>query len=394
MKVITGKFNSAKVFTDNVEATAEKQIQILCDQAFVAGSVIRIMPDCHAGAGCTIGTTMTIGDKVVPNMVGVDIGCGMLVTELADKDIDCRALDSVIRERVPSGFNIRDSEHQFVAQLNWNKLHCSEVAGVKRARFSIGTLGGGNHFIEVAVDETGTNYLVIHSGSRNLGKKIAEYYQQRAFYEIKRKANQKIIDECKAAGNERNIQNRLDEFERGYLKSLAYVEGDTLQQYLDDMDFAQKYAALNRAAMAAEISEGMGWATAGQFTTIHNYIDLDNRLLRKGAVSAQLGERLLIPINMRDGSIIAIGKGNPDWNCSAPHGAGRIMSRSQAFRELKLEDYRAAMSGIYSTSVCRDTLDEAPFAYKSMAEIIENTSATISIEKIIRPLYNYKASGD
>ncbi|NLM74521.1 MAG: RtcB family protein [Clostridiaceae bacterium] len=364
---IKGKYNTAKVFTDNLEGEAKAQILELCNQEFVKDSIIRIMPDAHAGAGCTIGTTMTITDKIVPNLVGVDIGCGMETIKLKQKEIDFEKLDNVIYDYIPSGFNIRKTPHKYAENIELKNLVCKKHVDLQRARLSIGTLGGGNHFIEVNQDSNGALYLVVHSGSRHLGKQVAEYYQELGYRELVRK----------------NIKLN---------KSLAYVEGKSFKNYLNDMKIVQQYAVYNRKAMVDEIINRMGFEIEDQFTTIHNYIDMDSMILRKGAISARKGERVLIPINMRDGSLICIGKGNKDWNYSAPHGAGRIMSRRQAKKIISLEEFKETMKGIYSTTVSRATLDECALAYKPMEEIIENIQDTVEIVDIIKPLYNFKAA--
>jgi RNA-splicing ligase RtcB len=365
MKTIRGKHNEAVVFTDQVEGVAEEQIKQLCDQEFAQGSRIRIMPDAHAGAGCTIGTTMTIADKVVPNIVGVDIGCGMLVHQLKQKKADFAAVDQVIRAHVPSGFDVRKKPHAFAEKTGIEKLQCLHSVGLERARLSVGTLGGGNHFIELDRDDEGALYLVIHSGSRHLGKQIAEHYQH-------------------LAARSRN----------GCGKGLEYLEGDAFRAYIHDMKIAQHYATTNRLAMAQVILSETGLVSTGSFTTVHNYIDTDTMILRKGAISAKRGENVLIPMNMRDGSIIAVGKGNENWNQSAPHGAGRLMSRRQALRTLSMEEFKASMAGIFTTTLTKDTLDEAPAAYKPMADIVECMKETVEIVKLIRPVYNFKATGD
>jgi RNA-splicing ligase RtcB len=391
---IKGKYNSAKVFTDNIEEKAAGQILELCNQEFAKDSCIRIMPDTHAGAGCTIGTTMTIKDKIVPNLVGVDIGCGMFVSMLKDTEIDFGKLDSIIRKCVPSGFDVRETPHEYNRHLELEDLKCKEHVDIKRATLSIGTLGGGNHFIEMNEDENGKLYLVIHSGSRHLGKQIAEYYQDRASKEIVRKSNDAIIAELKAKGRTREIQGEIEKEKGKFNGALAYAEGQTFEDYIHDMRIAQKFAKYNRKAIAEVIIREMGFKVEGSFTTIHNYIDLDEMILRKGAISAKKGEVVIIPINMRDGSIIAKGKGNNDWNQSAPHGAGRLMSRKQAKLKLSLEEFKKSMQGIYTTSLSMDTLDEAPFAYKPMEEIIENVQDSVEIDMIIKPVYNFKASDD
>lgn len=392
---LQGKFNSAKVFTDNVEQTAMSQIIELCNQEFVQGSQIRIMPDTHAGAGCTIGTTMTIQDKIVPNLVGVDIGCGMEVAILSETkdDINFDKLDEVVRKYVPSGFAIRGTEHRFAKNISFDEVRAP--INVDRARKSIGTLGGGNHFIELNEDAYGHVYIVIHSGSRNLGKQVAEYYQNLAYERLMdmKSVKEKIVEELKAAGRESDIHTALRGVKTPKVsKQLAYLEGQGFDDYMNDMKIAQVYASYNRKAMIEEIVNQMGFHIVDQFSTIHNYIDMDNMILRKGAISAQKDERVIIPINMRDGSLIALGKGNPDWNFSGPHGAGRILSRSKAKQTLKIEDFESTMKSVWTTSVSANTLDESPMAYKSMDEIINNTKDTINIVGVIKPLYNFKAN--
>ncbi len=393
---LRGKYNTAKVFTDNVEATAISQIIDLCNQEFVQDSTIRIMPDTHAGAGCTIGTTMTIKDKIVPNLVGVDIGCGMETIQLMEKDIDLQLLDLVIRQYIPSGFNIRSrsDEHRFAKMIKLSELKCKDAVDINRALCSVGTLGGGNHFIEVNKDDEGNLYLVVHSGSRHLGKQVAEYYQELGYKELIQLNDQKqaIVNEYKRTGREHEIQQALKSLTPHKIhKPLAYVQGTTYQDYLHDMKIVQQYATLNRAAIIEEIAYRMDLLSVNKFTTIHNYIDTTNMILRKGAVSTQKGERVLIPINMRDGSLICIGKGNPDWNYSAPHGAGRLISRGKAKELVSMEEYKKSMEGIFTTSVHQGTLDEAPMAYKPMQEIIDNIQDTVDIVKIIKPVYNFKA---
>ena len=374
MQKIRGKNNEAIVFTDRLEDVAAKQIERLCDQEFVRGSKIRIMPDAHAGAGCTIGTTMTIIDKVVPNLVGVDIGCGMLVHRIRRRKVDFAALDQVIRAHVPSGFAVREKPHAFVAKTGIENLRCIRNVDLERARLSVGTLGGGNHFIEMDRDEEDGLYLVIHSGSRHLGKQIAEHYQ--------RLAADDLIQRSKG----RNVA-RAD-------RDLAYLENGLFHAYLHDMAIAQRYAAINRQAMAQLILEKTGLISTGNFSTVHNYIDTDAMILRKGAISARQGEQVLIPMNMRDGSIIAVGKGNDEWNQSAPHGAGRLMSRKEAFRTLSMKDFQATMAGIFTTTLTKKTLDEAPAAYKPMTEIVESMRPSVEILKRLRPVYNFKSAGD
>jgi len=394
MIVIKGKYNSAKVFTDNLDEKAAGQILDLCNQEFVHDSQIRIMPDTHAGAGCTIGTTMTIKDKVVPNLVGVDIGCGMFVAMIERTNINFEKLDKVIRSCVPSGFDVRETPHDYNKYVDITRLKCKEHVDIKRGILSIGTLGGGNHFIEMNKDEDDNLYLVIHSGSRHLGKQIALYYQDRAAKEIVKKSNEEIIAKLKAQGREKEIQKTIEKEIPKIKASLSYVQGETFKDYIHDMKIAQLFAEYNRKAIAEVILREMNFHVRDSFTTIHNYIDMDEMILRKGAISAKKGERVIIPINMRDGSIIATGKGNPDWNQSAPHGAGRLMSRKQARLNLSLEEFEKSMDGIFTTSVSVETLDEAPSAYKPMEEIISNIQDTVEINSVIKPLYNFKASED
>lgn len=396
---ITGQFNHALVFTETMEAGASQQIELLCDQEFVKDSKIRIMPDVHSGVGCTIGTTMTIKDKVVPNLVGVDIGCGMEVTQLEGSHVELQKLDKLIYENIPSGFNIRNKEHRFHETIDLDDLKCKKEVNLARARKSIGTLGGGNHFIEVNQDSRGIYYLVIHSGSRHLGNEVAKLYQEEAYRALNKSTKADIeglIAELKAAGRDKEISKEVKRKKAEVLtdipKSLAYASGALFQDYIHDMKIVQHFAALNRKAMADEILKGMKFKAVDQFTTIHNYIDTENMILRKGAVSAQKDERLLIPINMRDGSLICIGKGNPDWNYSAPHGAGRLMSRSQARSSLTLAQYKEMMQGVFSTSVTKATLDECPLAYKPMEDIIKNIHDTVEIVDQIKPVYNFKAA--
>lgn len=371
MLEIKGKHNTALVFTDNIEPGAVRQIETLCDQEFVRGSKIRIMPDVHSGAGCTIGTTMTIKDKVVPNLVGVDIGCGMEVIKVENRQLDLPKLDKLIYEKVPSGFSIRSKEHSFIDDIDLNRLHCKSKVNLARARRSIGTLGGGNHFIEVNQDSTGDLYIVVHSGSRHLGHEVATLYQKEAFESLKRKK----------AGGTADIP-----------KPLAFAAGELYTDYIDDMKTVQYYAKLNRKAIMQELVEGLKLKVVEQFTTIHNYIDMDKMILRKGAVSAEKGEKLLIPINMRDGSLICLGKGNPDWNYSAPHGAGRVMSRAQARQSFTLDQFKKTMTGIYTTTINKETIDECPLAYKPIEEIVKNIADTVEVLERIIPIYNFKAA--
>ena len=395
---LNGKYNSAKVFTEVIEQDAIAQIIAFCSQPMSAGSKIRIMPDVHAGAGCTIGTTMTITDKVIPNLVGVDIGCGMETVRLKEKHIELQKLDKLIYEKIPSGFSIREKPHRYCEKIDLAELFCIEHIDPLRAEKSIGTLGGGNHFIEADKGEDGSIYIVIHSGSRHLGVEVAKYYQNEAYRRLNKSSDKEInelITRLKAEGKQKQIQSELKKLENTKTtdvpKHLAYCEGELFEQYIHDMKIVQQFAMLNRQAMMDEIIKGMHVHAVEQFTTIHNYIDTETMILRKGAVSAQAGEKLLIPINMRDGSLICTGKGDPDWNCSAPHGAGRLMSRSQAKQSFTVSEYKKQMDGIYTTSVNAQTLDECPMAYKSMEDIVDNIGDTVEINEVIKPIYNFKA---
>ena len=413
-----------KIFTDNIEQEAMEQINLLLQQEVFKNCKVRIMPDVHAGKGCVIGFTADLGDKVIPNIVGVDIGCGMLCVELGKVDLDLEKLDKVINENIPAGRNIR--EEKLMDFYKINDLHClRELKETKKFNRAIGTLGGGNHFIEVDIDEEGNKYLVIHTGSRNLGKQIAEYYQNLAIElcsgkEEMFKKKEEIITTYKEQGKKSEIQKALKELEEEYKQNkpnlpneLCYLTGKYRERYLHDMKICQSYASLNRRHIAIQIlkkyfdikeDETFRLALVGDvvtcdlkqwefrgFETIHNYISFEDNIVRKGAIRANKGERVIIPINMRDGSIIAVGKGNEDWNSSAPHGAGRLMSRHKAKEIFKLEEFKESMKNIYSTSVVEDTIDEAPFAYKPMQEIIDNIQDTAEIEKIIKPIYNFKA---
>jgi len=398
---ITGQNNSAKIFTDNVDELSQTQIKKLCDQEFIKGSKIRIMPDVHAGAGCTIGTTMTIKDKVVPNLVGVDIGCGMETIEIEEKEIDFEKFDRFIYENIPSGMSVRRKPHKYTLEAEIEELKCLHFINQFRALLSVGTLGGGNHFIEIDKDDNGNLYIVIHSGSRHLGLEVAEYYQEEAYKELNhcsKRFLEKTIADLKIQNRQTEIQSTLENMKKQILtdipKTLAYASGYLFDNYIHDMKIVQKYAVLNRKAMADEIINNLGLTVKDRFTTIHNYIDTDMMILRKGAVSAKSGEKLLIPINMRDGSLICIGKGNPDWNYSAPHGAGRMYSRTQAKKSFTVDEFKNSMGGIYTTSINEDTLDECPMAYKTMDDIVNNISPTADIVKIIKPVYNFKASED
>ena len=398
---INGKFNVAKCFTNQMEDVATEQIKKICDTDAFSNSKIRIMPDVHAGKGCTIGTTMTITDKIVPSMVGVDIGCGMYTVYLGKIDIDFEMIDEVAHF-IPSGRNVWDARQE---KFDLTRLRCyRELKDTKRLEKSLGTLGGGNHFIEVDVDEEGGKYLVIHSGSRNLGTQVAEFYQQIAVdlnvgKEEYFKKRDEIILTYKAEGRKSEIQTELKRLEKEFEekqpslpRDLCYLYGTFMEDYIHDVDICQQFAERSRAKMAEIILEKTGMEAKETFQTIHNYVDVNEMILRKGSVSAKKGEKLLIPINMRDGSLICIGKGNEDWNYSAPHGAGRLMSRTAAFERLTMEEYQNEMQGIYSTCINTATLDESPMAYKSMDEIIEHIQPTAEIVKRIKPVYNFKAS--
>lgn len=398
---VNGLYNKAVCYCAELEEAAEKQILSVCNREEFSGSRIRIMPDVHSGMGCTIGTTMTLIDKVVPGMVGVDIGCGMETVCLEEGTIDLRKLDALIRERIPSGFSVRNEPHPLHREINLEELRCIKDVNLGRARRSIGTLGGGNHFIEVDRDDDGKLYLVIHSGSRHIGNEVAKYYQSEAINSLLGNAKFQVADviaQLKAEGRDQEISGTIREMKAArelpadIPKDLTYLEGGLFEDYIHDMRIMQQFAALNRIAMSEVILTGMELQEASRFTTIHNYIDTDEMILRKGAVSAKKGEKLLIPINMRDGSLLCVGKGNEEWNCSAPHGAGRLMSRKAAFARLSLEEFRSEMEGIYSTCVSEGTLDESPMAYKSLEEIVSQIAPTVDIVKRIKPIYNFKAT--
>ena len=365
MITLTGEYNSAKIYTDHLESSAEGQIKKLLGQRFAEGSRIRIMPDVHAGVGCAIGTTMTITDKVVPNLVGVDIGCGMETVKLASTRVNLPVLDSFIHQNIPAGMEVRQAPHKCLDEARIDELRCRKHINLGRGELSLGTLGGGNHFIEIDKDDDGVLYLIVHSGSRNIGLQVAQYYQDAAF---------------KALGAQDEIPYEL-----------AYCGGGLLDDYLHDMAIMQAFAALNRQAIADDILKDCKLKEENRFSTIHNYIDLTHMVLRKGAVSAQSGETLLIPINMRDGALICFGLGNPDWNCSAPHGAGRLMSRGEAKSSFTLSAYKKEMSGVFSSTVNTETLDECPMAYKSMEDILAQIEPTARVIKRIQPVYNFKA---
>lgn len=395
---IKGTYNEAKIFTDTADESSLAQVRLLLNQEFVSGSRIRMMPDIHAGAGCTIGTSMTITDKIVPNLVGVDIGCGMETALIKEKHIELQKLDKLIYEKIPSGFEIREKTHPYFDEIDLEELYCYPHINPHRAEKSIGTLGGGNHFIEADQDDDGNIYIVVHSGSRHLGVEAAQYYQEEGYKALNGSSQQdvrQLIKTYKEQGRDQEIEAAIADLKNTVKtkipKTLAYVSGELFDQYLHDMKIIQKYAQLNRQAMMREIIKGMKLHVKEQFTTIHNYIDTESMILRKGAVSAKKGEKLLIPINMRDGSLLCTGKGNDDWNQSAPHGAGRLMSRSVAKQSFTVSEFKKQMKNVYTTSINKGTLDECPMAYKGMDEIVKHIGETVVIEKVIKPVYNFKA---
>ena len=400
--------SNLKIFTDNIEPTALNQIYTLIKQPAFAKCKVRIMPDVHAGTGCVIGFTADLGDKVIPNIVGVDIGCGMLTVELGKIDIDFDCLDSAIRENIPSGREV--NEVAIYSAKTLKNLRCYKVLkDPERLVRSIGSLGGGNHFIEIDADSEGMKYLVIHTGSRNLGKQVAEYYQNLAIETMQGKdelmaMQEKLIADYKAQGRKSEIQKAISEIHRKFSpnplripKELCYLTGKHREDYLYDMKECQRFATNNRCEIANRIVSNLfggkiSYWDLPMFETIHNYIEFGTNMVRKGAISAKAGEKLLIPINMRDGCIIGVGKGNEDWNCSAPHGAGRTMSRNRAKELISLKEYEDSMKGIFTTSVNSSTIDESPMAYKTIDEIIANIADTVEVVNVIKPVYNFKAS--
>jgi len=382
--------NDIKIYATTLEDAAFEQIKELGEFEPYQDSKIRIMPDCHAGAGCTIGTTMEIKDKITPNLVGVDIGCGMLTIKLKETEIDLQKLDTMINEFVPNGFNIHSAPK---ADFDFTQL-IAENTPIERAKLSIGTLGGGNHFIEVGKNSKGELFLIIHSGSRNIGVQVANYYQSIAIANLtdNSKERAELIERLKKEGKQNKISEELKKLKKPIInKDLAYLTGADFDNYMHDMEVMQKFAVLNRRTITNIILQKAELTEAESFETIHNYIDFKRMILRKGAVSAEKDETLLIPINMCDGSIIAKGKGNEDWNYSAPHGAGRLMGRNEAHKKLNFNEFKEQMKDVYSTSVLVETLDEAPNAYKPMDEIIEAIGETVEIVDIIKPIYNFKA---
>lgn len=401
MLEIKGRVNTAICYAKVIEDEAIDQIRRMCDYPMTAGSRIRIMPDVHAGKGCTIGTTMTIADKAVPNVVGVDIGCGMYTVNLGKADIDFERIDEACHY-IPSGMNVWEGRQE---RFDLTELRCyRNLKDTRRLERSLGTLGGGNHFFEVDESKDGTKYLIIHSGSRNLGKQVAELYQKlavdldRGYGEYFEKRDE-IIRTYKEQGRRKEIQDALKELhfevyegQPSMPADLCYLSGKYLEDYLHDVEICQRFARRSREKMAEIILERTGMTGGEAFHTIHNYIDKDEMILRKGAIAAHAGEKVLIPINMRDGSVLAVGKGNPEWNYSAPHGAGRIMSRTKAKNELSLDEYRKEMTGVYTTSVNEYTLDEAPMAYKSLEDIINVIRESVDVIDVMKTIYNFKAS--
>lgn len=388
--------NEAKIFARTFEHEAYDQIKKLINFEAYQNQKIRIMPDAHAGKGCVVGTTMQIADKITPNLVGVDIGCSMLTVKLKVKELDFEQLDTIIKNRVPAGFNVhsRSSVHR-PKEFDFTNLRCKKHVDLNRAMLSLGSLGGGNHFIELGKsDLTGELFLIIHSGSRKLGGDTCKYYQDLAFQNVNEmvKVKEKLVRELKAAGRAKDIETELKKLTKPSAdKELAFLEGADFQDYINDVDIVQKFASENRKKMAEIILKGMKIQADSSFETIHNYIDVKRMILRKGAVSSELGEIILIPINMRDGSLVCKGKGNQDWNYSAPHGAGRLMSRTVAKQSILMDDFKDSMVGIYSTSINIHTLDEAPQAYKPISEIMELITDTADVIDVIKPLYNFKA---
>lgn len=399
MERIEGTITTAISYAKTIDEKAREQIRRMCSYELTEGSRVRIMPDVHAGKGCTIGTTMTIRDKVVPNIVGVDIGCGMYTVDLRTQPIDFARLDEAAHI-VPSGMYVWPEKQ---VDFDLRQLHCyDKLKKLSWIACSVGTLGGGNHFIEVDETESGRHYLVIHTGSRNLGKQVAEIYQRMAVElnahgETLEERIDRVIAEYKAAGRQKEIQTAIQNIKTEQRlekipEDLCYVSGKYMEQYLHDVALCQQFAGLNREQIAKALLERTGLVAGEAFHTIHNYIDVDEMILRKGAIAAHKGEKVLIPINMRDGSILAVGKGNAEWNYSAPHGAGRIMSRKQAIKELSLKEYQEEMAGVYTTSVNEATIDEAPMAYKSLSDILDVIGDTVEVLDIMKPVYNFKAS--
>lgn len=390
---LKGKYNTAKVYTDNVDRETISQVIELLNQEYIEDSNIRIMPDCHAGAGCVIGTTMTIKDKVCPNLVGVDIGCSVSAYKIKEKSVDLKKLDEVVNKYIPSGFSVHEEP---IASSNADKIIAP--VNIELAMRSLGTLGGGNHFLELSKDDSGNYWLIVHTGSRHLGLEVAKYYMERAQKKLNKEDTkdeiETVVVELKAQGKQKEIEEAIKEIVKRkpkIPKGLSYVYGEDFENYIHDMRLTQQHAQVNHKTIAAIIVDKMGWHIEETVVTMHNYIDTENNILRKGSVSAQNGEKLVIPMNMRDGTLLCVGKGNPDWNYSAPHGAGRILSRSKAKEVVGMEEFKESMEGIYSTSVVESTIDEAPMVYKPIEEIMENIKDTVDVIAILKPVYNFKA---
>lgn len=370
MKIVKGKFAEAKIFTDDVEQYAEAQIQMICDNPVSENSIVRVMPDVHPGKVGTIGLTMTVGNRMIPNLLGIDIGCGITCARVKGKALELQKLDKVIRERIPAGFAVRDKAHSLADDFSPEELHCHKHINSGKAALSLGTLGGGNHFIEADKDEEGNVYIVIHSGSRHLGKEVTDFYVEKGA-RILKDAGLKVP------------------------LPMTWLEGQLMEDYIADVGITQEYAMLNREIMLEEIAKGMKWKIVETFSCIHNYIDVQDgvRILRKGAISAKQGESVIIPVNMRDGVILGVGKGNVEWNQSAPHGSGRSIKRDEVKNRYTVSAFKNEMKGIYCSCIGADTLDEAPFAYRSMEQLLDNISDTVEVTRILKPVYNFKAGG-
>ncbi len=406
MKIIEGKYTNAVVYADILDETTIEQIHTLIDQEFMKNNKVRIMADCHTGKGCVIGTTIEVKDKIVPNLVGVDIGCGMLTVKLGKMKLDFKELDDFIHANIPAGMMVNETIKP--SKVNIEDLKCfTELKRTTYLKKSLGTLGGGNHFIEIDTNEKQEYFLVIHTGSRNLGNQVAQIYQEKAIaYQEnkilnKRETIRNMIAEYKATGRQREIQAEMDRIHNRTIelpmpRTLCYLEGTEFDDYMYDMELCQQFATENRLEIARRIVTflGLNLENLEYFETIHNYINMKDHILRKGSIAAYLNETVLIPMNMRDGCIIAKGKSNADYNYSAPHGAGRVMSRKEAMKRIQLDDFKQAMTGIYSTTVDETTIDESPFAYKPMETILQNIKATVEVVEIIKPVYNFKATSE
>lgn len=382
METIKGAYTSAQIFTTNDKETAIdqyaiSQIQLICDQESSKGCRIRVMPDVHPGKVGTIGLTMTIGEKIIPNLIGIDIGCGITLTQIKGKKIEYQKLDTVIRDCIPSGFHVRTKVHRFAKEFDFDALRCVKHIRTDKAILSLGSLGGGNHFIEADKDDDGNLYIVIHSGSRHLGKEVTEYYLNEG---------QKILKDKGL-----NVPYEI-----------TWLESELMKDYLHDLQIIQRFASLNRKIILDELIKGMKWKVLDSYECIHNYVDASQEtldtfaspMLRKGAISAKAEERVIIPINMRDGILLGTGLGNIDWNCSAPHGSGRIMKREDVKQNFTVSTFKSEMKGIYSSCISKDTLDEAPFAYRGLEDIADVIRKTVTIDRILRPVYNFKAGGN